>query len=309
MTKLGTTDLDIFGLNLGCNVFNFTADEPTSFTVLDAYTAAGGNFLDTANIYGGGGGSETIIGNWLARRGRRDDLVIATKVGAGKPGADEQRPGLGAANIAEQAEASLRRLQTDHIDLYYAHTDDPDTPQEETLAAFDQLVRSGKVRYLAASNFTADRLASALSVSDRNGFARYVALQPHYNLMEREYERTLAPLVARENLATLPYFGLAKGFLTGKYRSKDQPGDSPRAPRALEYLDARGERVLAALDEIAAANQVSVTSVSLAWLRQQPTVAAPIASARTPEQLVDLLASVSLELTPAELTALSEASN
>ena len=303
MTKLGTTDLDIYGLNLGCNVFNYTADEPTSFAVLDAYTAAGGNFLDTANTYGGGGGSETIIGNWLAKRGKRDDVVIATKVGMG-----DVRPGLSAKNIAEAAEESLRRLQTDHIDLYYAHRDDLDTPQEETLAAFDQLVRAGKVRHIAASNFAPDRLASALSISDQNGLARYVALQPHYNLMEREYEQDLAPLVAREGLATLPYFGLAKGFLTGKYRSKDQPGDSPRAPRALEYLDARGERVLAALDEIAAAHQVSVTSASLAWLRQQPTAAAPIASARNTEQLADLLASVSLELTDGELAALGEAS-
>ena len=309
MTKLGTTDLDTYGLNLGCNVFNNTADEPTSFAVLDAYTAAGGNFLDTANTYGGGGGSETIIGNWLAKHGNRADLVIATKVGMAKPGSDDIRPGLAAANIAEQAEASLRRLRTDHIDLYYAHADDPDTPLEETLAAFDQLVRSGKVRYIAASNYTASRLSSALSVSDQNGFARYVALQPHYNLVEREYEQELAPLVARENLATLPYFGLAKGFLTGKYRDKDQPGDSPRAPRALEYLDQRGERVLAALDEIAAAHQVSVASVSLAWLRLQKTVAAPIASARVPEQLPDLLASVTLELTAAELAALNEASN
>ncbi|WP_033290030.1 aldo/keto reductase [Amycolatopsis jejuensis] len=303
MTKLGTTELDIFGLDLGCNVFGYTADEPTSFAVLDAYTGAGGNFLDTANTYGGGGGSETIIGKWLAARGRRDDVVIATKVGMG-----DQRPGLSAANIARSVEESLRRLQTDHIDLYYAHKDDPGTPQEETLAAFDGLVRAGKVRHIAASNFTADRLASALSISDRQGLARYVALQPHYNLVERDYEKELAPLVARENLTTLPYFGLAKGFLTGKYRSKDQPGDSPRAPRALEYLDARGERVLAVLDEVAAAHGVSVTSVSLAWLRVQPTVAAPIASARTPEQLTDLLASVSLELTGDELAALGGAS-
>ncbi|WP_275293707.1 aldo/keto reductase [Amycolatopsis sp. La24] len=304
MTKLGTTELDIHGLNLGCNVFGNTADEPTSFAVLDAYTAAGGNFLDTANIYGGGGGSETIIGNWLAKRGRRDDIVIATKVGGG-----DQRPGLSAKNIAAAVDESLQRLRTDHIDLYYAHIDDLDTPQEETLGAFDQLVRDGKVRYIAASNYEPDRLASALSISDRNGLARYVALQPHYNLVERDYERELAPLVAKENLATLPYFGLAKGFLTGKYRSKDEPGDSPRAPRALAYLDARGKRVLAALDEVAAAHQASVASVSLAWLRQQPTVAAPIASARTPEQLVDLLASVELTLTDAELTALGEASN
>jgi diketogulonate reductase-like aldo/keto reductase len=210
MTKLGTTGLDIFGLNLGGAVFGRTADESMSFAVLDAYAGAGGNFLDTANAYGGGGGSETIIGKWLTARGRRDDMVIATKVGAG-----DQRPGLSAANIAVAVEESLRRLQTDHIDLYYAHRDDLDTPQEETLAAFDGLVRAGKVRYIAASNFEPDRLASALSISDREGCARYVALQPHYNLMKRDYEKKLAPLVARENLATLPHSGLAQGFLTG----------------------------------------------------------------------------------------------
>jgi aryl-alcohol dehydrogenase-like predicted oxidoreductase len=302
MTKLGNTDLDVYGLNLGCNVFGWTADEPQSFTVLDAYTAAGGNFLDSADLYGGGGGSETIIGNWLASRGRRDDVVVATKVGMW-----DGRPGLSAKNIQAAAEDSLRRLKTDHIDLYYAHRDDPDTPLEETLEAFDALVRAGKVRHLGASNYTAERLAAALSISDQNGLARFAVLQPHYNLVERDYERDLAPLVEREGLATLPYFALALGFLTGKYRTKDETGDSPRAARAASYLDSGGELVLAALDEVAQAHGVSVAAVSLAWLRQQPTVAAPIASARTPEQLTDLIASVSLELTDAEITALAEA--
>ncbi|QRP46263.1 aldo/keto reductase [Amycolatopsis sp. FDAARGOS 1241] len=303
MTKLGNSDLDVYGLNLGCNVFNFTADEETSHAVLDAYASAGGNFLDTADVYGGGGGSETIIGTWLTRRGRRDDIVIATKVGAW-----EQRKGLSAANITAAAEDSLRRLQTDHIDLYYAHRDDQDTPLEETLAAFDSLVRAGKVRYIAASNYSAERLTEALSISDREGLARYVALQPHYNLVERDYEKDLAPLVAREGLSTLPYFSLAMGFLTGKYRSHDELGDSLRAPRAVKYLDERGSRVLAALDSVAAAHGTSVAAVALAWLRVQPTVGAPIASARTTEQLTDLIASVSLNLTDAELTELSTAS-
>ncbi|MEU5258316.1 aldo/keto reductase [Amycolatopsis sp. NPDC021455] len=303
MTKLGNTDLDVYGLNLGCNVFGWTADEPRSFAVLDAYTAAGGNFLDTADLYGGGGGSETIIGNWLAARGNRDDVVVATKVGLW-----DGRPGLSAKNIQAAAEDSLRRLRTDHIDLYYAHRDDPDTPLEETLEAFDALVRAGKVRYLGASNYTAGRLAAALSISDKHDFARYAVLQPHYNLVERDYERDLAPLVAREGLATLPYFSLAKGFLTGKYRTKDELGDSPRAARAASYLDNGGERVLAKLDEVANAHGVSVATVSLAWLRQQPTVAAPIASARTPEQLTDLIASVTLDLTPAEIAELSRES-
>ncbi|UOX87468.1 aldo/keto reductase [Amycolatopsis sp. FBCC-B4732] len=300
MTKLGNTDLDVYGLNLGGNVFGWTADEPQSFAVLDAYTAAGGNFVDSADLYGGGGGSEEIFGNWLAARGNRDDVVVATKVGMW-----EGRPGLSAKNIQAAAEDSLRRLQTDHIDLYYAHRDDPDTPLEETLEAFDALVRAGKVRYLGASNYTAERLAEALSTSDRNGLARYAVLQPHYNLLERDYERDLAPLVAREGLATLPYFSLAKGFLTGKYRTKGAVTDSPRAARAESYLDERGERVLAKLDEVAKAHDVAVATVALAWLRQQPTVAAPIASARTTEQLTDLIASVTLTLSPDELASLS----
>lgn len=304
MTKLGSTDLDVYGLNLGGNVFGWTADEPQSHAVLDAYAAAGGNFVDTADLYGGGGRSEEIFGGWLAARGRRDDFVVATKVGGW-----ERRPGLSAKNIQAAAEDSLRRLRTDRIDLYYAHIDDRDTPLEETLSAFDALVRAGKVRYLGASNYTAERLADALSISDQNGLARYAVLQPHYNLVERDYERDLAPLVEREGLATLPYFALAKGFLTGKYRTKDETGDSPRAARAASYLDSGGERVLAALDEVARAHGVSVATVSLAWLRQQPTVAAPIASARTPEQLADLTASVALELTEAEITALREAAS
>jgi aryl-alcohol dehydrogenase-like predicted oxidoreductase len=309
MAKIGSSDLDVYGLNLGGNVFGWTADQDQSFAVLDAYAAAGGNFIDTADTYSGfapgnvGGESETIIGNWLAKRGRRDDIVIATKVGLWP-----KRPGLSAKNIAAAAEDSLRRLQTDHIDLYYAHRDSDETPLEETLGAFDALVRSGKVRYIAASNYTAARLSEALSISDREGFARYVALQPHYNLVEREYELELAPLIEREGLSSLPYFGLAKGFLAGKYRSKDAAGDSPRAEGALSYLDDRGERVLAALDEVANAHGVGVAAVSLAWLAAQPTIAAPIASARTLEQLADILASVDLRLTDDELEALSDAS-
>lgn len=309
MVKIGSSELDVYPLNLGGNVFGWTADEEQSFAVLDAYRSAGGNFIDTADSYmaraegNSGGESETIIGNWLARRGRRDDIVIATKVGNWA-----RHPGLSAKNIREAAEDSLRRLQTDHIDLYYAHRDFDDVPLEETLGAFDELVRAGKVRHIGASNFTAERLAEALSVSDREGFARYVALQPHYNLMEREYERDLGPLVQREGLSTLPYFGLARGFLTGKYRTADEGGDSPRAAGALAYLDQRGERVLAALDEVAAAHQATPAAVALAWLAARPTVAAPIASARNLGQLADLLASVELRLTGAEIAALDATS-
>jgi aryl-alcohol dehydrogenase-like predicted oxidoreductase len=309
MAKIGNSDLDVYGLNLGGNVFGFTADQEQSFAVLDAYAAAGGNFIDTADTYSAfapgnvGGESETIIGNWLEKRGRRDDIVIATKVGSWG-----ERPGLSAANIAAAADDSLRRLKTDHIDLYYAHRDYDETPLEETLGAFDALVKSGKVRYIAASNYTAARLTEALSISDKEGFARYVALQPEYNLVKREYEQELAGTIEREGLSTLPYFGLASGFLTGKYRSADASASSPRAKGALAYLDDRGERVLAALDEVAHAHGVPVASVSLAWLAAQPTIAAPIASARTTAQLAEILPSVDLKLADDELSALSAAS-
>jgi aryl-alcohol dehydrogenase-like predicted oxidoreductase len=219
MAKIGS-DLDVTRLCLGGNVFGWSADRDTSFAVLDAYVAAGGNFVDTADSYmwrapgNSGGESETIIGEWLAARGNRDDMVIATKVGSWP-----ERQGLSRANITAAVEDSLRRLQTDRIDLYYAHRDDPATAQEETLDAFDSLVRAGKVRAIGASNFTAERLRSALEISDRDGLTRYVALQPHYNLLERaDFETSLAPLLVEQDLACLPYFGLAKGFLTGKYR-------------------------------------------------------------------------------------------
>jgi aryl-alcohol dehydrogenase (NADP+) len=297
---LGTTDLDVFPLCLGGNVFGWTADERESFAVLDAYAAAGGNFVDTADVYSGGD-SETIIGSWLAARGNRDEVLIATKVGGAA--------GLSAQSIERGAEESLRRLQTDRIDLYYAHFDEPETPLEETLGALDGLVREGKVRHVAASNYAAPRLAEAMAVSDDRGLTRYVALQTHYNLVERdEYEGELAALCAREGLACLSYYSLARGFLTGKYR----PGaevDSPRAARASAYLDDSGLALLTVLDEIAAAHQTTVAAVSLAWLLAQPTVAAPIASARTPGQLADWLAAAELELSAHELQQLSLASD
>jgi aryl-alcohol dehydrogenase-like predicted oxidoreductase len=309
MVKIGSSDLDVSRLCLGANVFGWTADRDASFAVLDAYTAAGGNFLDTADSYmwripgNSGGESETIIGEWFAARGRREDVVVATKVGS-----LPSRPGLSAANITAAVHDSLRRLQTDHIDLYWAHKDDPDTPQEETLAAFDALLRAGKVRAIGASNFSADRLRSALAVSARDGLAAYVALQPHYNLMERtEFETSLAPVLAEHGLACVPYYGLAKGFLTGKYRPGGADVDSPRAAGARAYLDERGLRALAALDETAAAHDAPVAAVALAWLAAQPTVAAPIASARTAEQLTGLLPVLQLELTAPEVEALSAA--
>lgn len=308
MVKIGSSDLDVTRLCLGGNVFGWTADRDTSFAVLDAYVAAGGNFVDTADSYfwrapgNSGGESEALIGEWIQARGNRDDVVIATKVGSWP-----ERKGLSAKNIAAAADDSLRRLRTDHIDLYYAHRDD-DTPQEETADAFDALVRAGKVRALGASNFTAERLRSALEISARDGLAPYVALQPHYNLMEREeYENALAPLVESEGLACMPYYALAKGFLTGKYRP-DTRVESERSEGALAYLDDRGRAVLAVLDEIAAGHRVPVAAVALAWLAEQPTVTAPIASARNPEQLAALLPMLRLQLTDDELRLLSHAS-
>jgi aryl-alcohol dehydrogenase (NADP+) len=308
MPTIGDTDLDVFPLCLGGNVFGWTVEERQAFALLDAYAAAGGNFLDTADSYtrwmegSSGGESETIIGRWMAARGNRDRIVVATKVGK-MPG----RLGLAPANIRAACDDSLRRLGTDHIDLYYAHEDDPDTPIEQTLEAFGGLIAAGKVRHIGASNFTAPRLAQALATAVAAGVPRYVALQPHHNLVEREeYRGELAALCVREGLGVMPYFALANGFLTGKYR----PGaevDSERAEDAVPFLDDDGARVLAALDEIAAAHTTSVAAVALAWLAAEPAVVAPIASARTPEQLADLLPVAGLMLTAAELERLTEA--
>ncbi|MFE9613303.1 aldo/keto reductase [Streptomyces sp. NPDC006012] len=308
--RLGSSDLEIFPLVLGGNVFGWTADEPTSFAVLDAFTEAGGNLIDTADTYSSwiegnkGGESESVIGNWITARGNRADVLIATKVG--------QHPefqGLSAANIKAAADASLRRLQTDHIDLYYTHFDQPDVPVEEIIGALDELVRAGKVRHIAASNISAERLQESLDFSDREGLARYVALQPHYNLVSRDtYEGPLQDVAARAGLGVLPYYGLAAGFLTGKYR----PGatvDSGRGGNLAELAETeRGRRVLAALDEVAAAHGVAVPTVALAWLAAQPTVVAPIASARKLDQLPALLAVADLNLTTEEVDRLTRAS-
>ncbi|MFE7764852.1 aldo/keto reductase [Streptomyces sp. NPDC057438] len=310
LRKLGTSDIEVFPLSLGGNVFGWTADEAQSFAVLDAYAAAGGNFVDTADSYSAwvegntGGESERIIGRWIRSRGNRDDVVVATKV--------SQHPeyqGLTAANIKAAADASLARLGTDHIDLYYTHFDKPEVPVEEIITALDDLVKAGKVRATAASNITPERLKESLDFADAEGLARYVALQPHYNLVSRDtYEGPLQSVAADAGLSAVPYFALAKGFLTGKYR----PGttvDSPRAAGAGAYLETpAGTRVLAALDEIAESRGAAHATVALAWLAAQPTVAAPIASARNLDQLPDLLAVADLTLTPEELRRLTEAS-
>ncbi len=301
------TGLSVSDRCLGGNVFGWTADAAQSEDVLDAFHAAGGTFVDTADSYmarapgNSGGESETIIGDWMAARGNRDAMVIATKVGS-----HPERRGLGADTIAAAAEDSLRRLRTDRIDLYYAHQDDPDTPLAETLGAFDALVRAGKVRYVAASNYSATRLAEALDVSRRDGLVAYAALQPHYNLVERDYEREYAELLAATEMQSLPYFGLARGFLTGKYRPDRPAPDGPRAEGARKYLTPDGLAVLERVRTVASAYDVPPAAVALAWLAAQPTVAVPIASARTVEQLEQILPMVGLRLGEDDLRLLSD---
>ncbi|WP_407989411.1 aldo/keto reductase [Kitasatospora sp. CMC57] len=308
---LGGSDLAVSTLSLGGNVFGWTADRAESFAVLDAYAAGGGNFVDTADVYSAwvpgntGGESETIIGDWLRSRANRTEIVVATKVGA-----HPQAGGLSAANIKSAAEESLRRLGVDHIDLLYTHRDDTGTPVEEFVPALDELVQEGKVRAVAASNISAERLTEALEFSAKEGLAAYVAVQPHYNLVSRgTYEGPLADVVAAYGLSAVPYYALASGFLTGKYRPGGAAVDSARALGAARYLeDPRGPKVLDALDQVAAAHGVPQATVALAWLAAQPTVAAPIASARTVEQLPPLLAASRLRLRPAELALLDAAS-
>ncbi|MEU7078784.1 aldo/keto reductase [[Kitasatospora] papulosa] len=310
LRPLGSSSLQVFPLALGGNVFGWTADEERTFAVLDAYVAAGGNFIDTADSYSAwipgneGGESETLIGKWLAARSRRDDVVIATKVGA-----HPSYKGLSPTTIKAAAEASLRRLGTDHIDLYYTHFDDESVPVEEIVTALDQLVKAGTVREIAASNISPERLRASLEFSEREGLARYVALQPHYNLVSRDtYEGPLQDTADAAGLAAVPYFALAAGFLTGKYR----PGttvESARAEGAGKHLETeRGRKVLAALDRIAQEHDAEIATVALAWLASRPTVTAPIASARTVEQLPALVAVADLRLSEQELAELTEAS-
>src|SRR3954454_18912891 len=306
MPQIRGTDLDVSDLCLGGNVFGWTADEPTSFAILDRFHDAVPSvqrpFVDTAESYGDGR-SEQLLGAWMAGRGVRDRVVVATKASR----MHKEHP-LAAGEITAAAERSLRNLQTDVIDVYYAHYDDESTPLEETLTAFDELVTSGKVRYAAASNYSAARLTKALETSARLGITRYVAVQPHYNLMERAvYEDDLRDVVARYDLGCFPYWGLAKGFLTGKYRTGERVV-SPRAQRATEYVGEKGDRVLAALDEVARAHGVTMAAVALRWLADQPTVTAPIASGRDVEQLAQLLPMQDLVLSEDELKLLTEAS-
>lgn len=313
--QLGTTDLKVFPLCLGCNVFGWTVDQDSAFGILDAFLDAGGNFFDTSDVYwkfkdgNKGGESETIVGEWMRRRGTRDRMVVSTKIGA----LDGLIGGLTAPKVRTCAEDSMRRLGVDTIDLLYAHTDDTATLLEETLGAFDELIRAGKVRYVAASRYDAERLQSALDISARNGWAAYCATQTLYSLVERGYEQTHRPLIEANRLGMMPYYALGAGFLTGKYR----PGVSvdsvrakgPRPGGAESYLDERGLKVLGVLDDLAEAHHTTVAAVSLAWLMTQPTVTAPIASARSVEQLMGLLPSTQIELSADELQRLDEASD
>ncbi|PLS30623.1 alcohol dehydrogenase [Bifidobacterium margollesii] len=308
--NVGSSDLEVFPLVLGGNTFGWTSDEDTSRKVLDAYVEAGGNFIDTADVYSAwapgnaGGESEIVLGRWLAVRGNRDEMVIATKVSE-----HPQYKGLSHDNVIAAANASLLRLGIDTIDLYYAHFDDRNTPLEETVAAFDELVKAGKIRAIGLSNYTAERIEEWFRIAREHGYALPVALEPHYNLVARgNYERTLAPLAARENLAVFPYFSLAAGFLTGKYRSAADAEGKARQGMVADYLTDDGFKLIDALDAVAKAHDAQIATVSLAWLRHRPQVAGPIVSARIPEQLPALLASADLDLTADEIDALDAAS-
>ena len=310
--KLGRTGFEVAPLALGGNVFGWTADEPTSFRILDTFVDAGFNLVDTADSYSRwasghvGGESETIIGRWIARRGRHDDVVIATKVGSDM--------GLGykclrADYILREVEESLRRLQVDCIDLYQSHWDDDKTPLDETLEAHSRLIRQGKVKAIGASNHSAERLAQALEISARHGWPRYETLQPVYNLYDRSvFEGPLRDLCLREGIGVISYYALAAGFLTGKYRSEADYGKSPRGGGMKKYLNERGLRILAALDTVAARMGVTPGQIAIAWLIAQPGITAPIASATSVAQLEELLAATRITLDADALRTLDQAS-
>nr|WP_294513692.1 aldo/keto reductase [uncultured Rhodopila sp.] len=310
--RLGQSSLEVPPITFGCNVFGWTADEKTSFALLDGWLDAGFNFLDTADVYSrwhpgnSGGESEAIIGNWLKARGNRDKVVLATKLGI-EMGPD--RKGLSRAYIQTAVEASLRRLQTEYIDLYQSHRDDPDTPIEETLSAYADLIKQGKVREIGASNFSADRLRESLRVSSEKGLPRYQSLQPLYSLVERaEFEGPLEDLCLAETVGVIGYYSLASGFLTGKYRSKADIAGRTRGPRVEKYLNDYGFGVLQALDEVAKRYEAKPAQIALAWLIARPAVTAPIASATTLEQLAELVEAAEIDLDEDSIRKLDEAS-
>jgi aryl-alcohol dehydrogenase-like predicted oxidoreductase len=310
--KLGSTGFEVAPLAFGGNVFGWTADEAMSFRLLDQFVDAGFNLVDTADSYSRwatghqGGESETVIGHWIAKRRRHDDVIIATKVGSDM---GQGHKILRKDYILKAAEDSLRRLQVDCIDLYQSHWDDENTPFEETLSAYDQLIRQGKVKAIGASNLTAERLTQALGVSKAKGLPRYATLQPHYNLYERAgFEGELEALCVRENLGVITYFSLAAGFLTGKYRSEADFGKSARGPGMKKFLNPRGMKILAALDTVSARVRATPAQIALAWLMARPGVTAPIASATTPDQLREILRAATLKLDAEAIKALDAAS-
>jgi aryl-alcohol dehydrogenase-like predicted oxidoreductase len=310
--KLGKSELEVAPLMFGGNVFGWTADEATSFRLLDELAAAGFNFIDTADVYSkwvtgnSGGESETIIGKWLKRSGKRDQVIIATKVGMELA---PDKKGLSRDHIFKAVEASLERLQTDYIDVYQSHKDDPDTDLEETLDAYARLVREGKVRVIGASNYSRARLAEALHISERMGYPRYESLQPRYNLYDRApYETELEPLCVQMELGVIPYYSLASGFLTGKYKSKEEASVAKRAAALSGYFDARGQKILTALAAVAEDQETSSARVALAWLMARPSITAPIVSATSVEQMHDILGAAELKLSEDNIKALSHAS-
>jgi len=310
--RLGKSSIEVAPLTFGGNVFGWTVDQAMSFRLLDGFVAAGFNFIDTADVYARwvpgnkGGESETIIGAWLKSRGGRDRVVIATKLGS-EMGPGKQ--GLSRAYMMQAVEASLRRLQTDYIDLYQSHRDDPDTPIEATLAAYQELIKQGKVRAIGASNFTAPRLAASLATSARLGLPRYEALQPLYNLVERgAFEGELEALCLKEKVGVIGYYSLANGFLTGKYRSLADTAGRTRGAGAAKYLNDKGFRVLAALEAVAQAHNAKPGQIALAWLIARPSVTAPIVSATNLDQLAELVQAPEIKLTPTEIAQIDAAS-
>jgi aryl-alcohol dehydrogenase-like predicted oxidoreductase len=312
---LGRCGLKVATICLGTMQFGWTASEDDSRAVLDAYAEAGGNFIDTADVYSRwaegnpGGVAEQIIGRWLKDRGNRDQMVIATKV-RGTMGPGPNDVGLSRKHILDACEASLRRLQIDYIDLYQAHSDDPEVPLEETMEAFDNLVQRGLVRYIGASNYTAWRLMKALCISETNGFARFVSLQPYYNLVDRaDFERELQPLCIEEGIGVIPYSPLAAGFLTGKYRPNQPPPPSARANTVQQrFMNERGWRILAAVEQVAQRHNATPTQIALAWILQRPAIVSPIIGANSPEQLHDILGALSVTLSEDDVRTLDEVS-
>lgn len=309
--KIGLSDLEVAPINFGGNVLGWTLDEKQSFEILDAFVEAGFNFIDTADTYawwvnGTGGQSETILGNWMRARGNRNNIVVATKVGSQTK---EHPVDISKKHILKSVDESLKRLQTDYIDLYYTHFDDEVTPVEETLSAYDEMVKAGKIRHIAASNVSPARLEASFAASEQNGFPKYVALQPLYNIMERgKFESEYVPLVKKYNLGVMPYYALAAGFLTGKYRSEADLGKSVRGGSAKKYLTDKGFAVLKALDEISARYNTQPATVSLAWLLANPLITAPVVSATSKNQLQTIIDAPKLQLNAEDLELLESVS-